>query len=120
MTDAVVARIERVTHRYGRRFALNDLALDIPARCMVGMIGPDGVGKSTLVGLISGVRKIQTGKVTVLDGNIADAAHRRASYVRIAYMPQGLVRNFSPTLNMFDNIDLFGRLFAHVRAERRT
>ena len=111
MTDAVIARIERVTHRYGRTFALNDLTLDIPARCMVGMIGPDGVGKSTLLGLISGVRKIQTGKVTVLDGNMADAAHRRASYGRIAYMPQGLGRNLYPTLSVFDNIDFFGRLF---------
>ncbi len=61
MTDAVVARIEGVTHRYGKTFALNDLTLDIPANCMVGMIGPDGVGKSTLLGLISGVRKIKTG-----------------------------------------------------------
>ena len=119
MTDAVVARIERVTHRYGKTFALNDLTLDIPARCMVGMIGPDGVGKSTLLGLISGVRKIQTGKVTVLDGNMADAAHRRASYGRIAYMPQGLGRNLYPTLSVFDNIDFFGRLFGQGTAERR-
>jgi len=119
MTDAVIARIERVTHRYGRTFALNDLTLDIPANCMVGMIGPDGVGKSTLLGLISGVRKIQTGKVTVLDGNMADAAHRRASYGRIAYMPQGLGRNLYPTLSVFDNIDFFGRLFGQGGAERR-
>ncbi len=119
MTDAIVARIEGVTHRYGRTFALNDLTLDIPARCMVGMIGPDGVGKSTLLGLISGVRKIQTGKVTVLDGNMADAAHRRASYGRIAYMPQGLGRNLYPTLSVFDNIDFFGRLFGQGGAERR-
>src|SRR5215470_4322082 len=119
MTDAVVARIERVTHRYGKTFALNDLTLDIPARCMVGMIGPDGVGKSTLLGLISGVRKIQIGKVTVLDGNMADAAHRRASYGRIAYMPQGLGRNLYPTLSVFDNIDFFGRLFGQGGAERR-
>jgi ribosome-dependent ATPase len=120
MTDAVVARIEGVTHRYGRTFALNDLTLDIPARCMVGMIGPDGVGKSTLLGLISGVRKIQTGKVTVLDGNMADAAHRRASYGRIAYMPQGLGRNLYPTLSVFDNIDFFGRLFGQSAPERRS
>src|SRR6516162_5348365 len=119
MTDAVIARIERVTHRYGKTFALNDLTLDIPANCMVGMIGPDGVGKSTLLGLISGVRKIQTGKVTVLDGNMADAAHRRASYGRIAYMPQGLGRNLYPTLSVFDNIDFFGRLFGQGTAERR-
>ena len=119
MTDAVVARIERVTHRYGKTFALNELTLDIPANCMVGMIGPDGVGKSTLLGLISGVRKIQTGKVTVLDGNMADGAHRRASYGRIAYMPQGLGRNLYPTLSVFDNIDFLRPLVraGHSRAQ---
>ena len=119
MTDAAIARLERVTHRYGRTFALNDLTLDIPAHCMVGMIGPDGVGKSTLLALVSGVRKIQSGKVTVLDGNMADERHRTASYGRIAYMPQGLGRNLYPTLSVFDNIDFFGRLFGQGAAERR-
>jgi ribosome-dependent ATPase len=84
MTDPVVARIKRVTHRYGATFALSDLGLDIPAHCMAGLIGPDGVGKSTLLALISGVRKIQFGEVMVLDGNMADEHHRRASYGRIA------------------------------------
>jgi ribosome-dependent ATPase len=119
MTDPVVARIERVTHRYGKMFALNELTLDIPAQRMVGMIGPDGVGKSTLLALVSGVRKIQTGNVMVLDGNMADEHHRRASYGRIAYMPQGLGRNLYPTLSVFDNIDFFGRLFGQSTAERR-
>ena len=119
MTNAIVASVERVTHRYGKRFALNDLTLDIPAHCMAGLIGPDGVGKSTLLALISGVRKIQTGKVMALDGNMADESHRRASYGRIAYMPQGLGRNLYPTLSVFDNIDFFGRLFGQGAAERR-
>ena len=119
MNVPLVARIEGVTHRYGKTLALNDLALDIPAQCMVGMIGPDGVGKSTLLALISGVRKIQTGKVMVLDGDMADERHRRASYGRIAYMPQGLGRNLYPTLSVFDNIDFFGRLFGQGTAERR-
>src|SRR5215467_8523434 len=120
MTNAVVARIERVTHRYRKTFALDDLTLDIPAQCMGGLIGPDGVGKSTLLALISGVRKIQSGNVTVLDGNMADERQRRASYGRIAYMPQGLGRNLYPTLSVFDNIDFFGRLFGQGAAERRT
>src|SRR6516164_3453190 len=104
MTDAVIARIERVTHRYGKTFALNELTLDIPANCMVGMIGLDSFDKSTLLGLISGVRQIQTGKVTGRDGNMADAEQRRASYGRNAYMPQGLGRNIYPTISVFDNI----------------
>lgn len=120
MTSPIVASVEHVTHRYGKTLALNDLALEIPGRCMAGLIGPDGVGKSTLLALIAGVRKIQTGKVIVLDGNMADEHHRRASYGRVAYMPQGLGRNLYPTLSVFDNIDFFGRLFGQGGAERRT
>src|SRR5260370_18750807 len=119
MTDAVIARPERVIHRDGKTVALDDLTLDIPAQCMVGMIGPDGVGKSTLLALVSGVRKIQSGKVTVLDGNMADERHRTASYGRIAYMPQGLGRNLYPTLSVFDNIEFVCRFVGQGAAERR-
>jgi ribosome-dependent ATPase len=119
MSETTIARVERVTHRYGKTVALNDISLDIPARCMAGLIGPDGVGKSTLLALISGVRKIQSGTVSALDGNMADAEHRRVSCGRIAYMPQGLGRNLYPTLTVFENIDFFGRLFGQGAAERR-
>src|SRR3974390_3081049 len=118
MSANVVANVEHVTHRYGKRFALNDLSLEIPANCMAGLIGPDGVGKSTLLALISGVRKIQTGPVMAPGGDMADERHRRASYGGIAYMPQGLGRNLYPTLTVFDNIDFFGRLFGQGAAER--
>ncbi|WP_316219359.1 ribosome-associated ATPase/putative transporter RbbA [Bradyrhizobium sp. SZCCHNR2026] len=119
MTETIVAKVAHVTHRYGKTFALDELSLDIPARCMAGLIGPDGVGKSTLLALIAGVRKIQTGKVMALGGDMANEDHRRASYGRIAYMPQGLGRNLYPTLSVFDNIDFFGRLFGQGAAERR-
>jgi len=119
MTEAIAARVEGITHRYGKVLALDDLSLAIPAGCMAGLIGPDGVGKSTLLALIAGVRKIQTGSVLALDGNMADEHHRRESYARIAYMPQGLGRNLYPTLSVFDNIDFFGRLFGQGAAERR-
>ena len=118
MNSAPIATIERVNHRYGKVSALEDLSLEIPASCMVGVIGPDGVGKSTLLALIAGVRKIQAGKVLVLDGDMADEHHRRTSYGRVAYMPQGLGRNLYPTLSVFDNIDFFGRLFGQGAAER--
>jgi ribosome-dependent ATPase len=59
---------------------------------MVGFFGPDGVGKSTLLAIIAGVRQIQKGTVNVLGGDMARVAHRRAVCPRIAYMPQGLGR----------------------------
>ena len=118
MTTPYAAELRAVSHRYGRTVALDDVSIDIPARCMVGVIGPDGVGKSTLLALIAGVRTIQEGEVFALDGSMRDAEHRRSSLPRIAYMPQGLGRNLYPTLTVFENLDFFGRLFGQPASER--
>jgi ribosome-dependent ATPase len=114
-----IARLENVSHRYGARIALDNVTIEIPSRIMVGVIGPDGVGKSTLLALISGVRTIQGGKVAVFDEDVADKGHLREMRGRIAYMPQGLGRNLYPTLSVFENIDFFGRLFGQSASERR-
>ena len=68
-----VARLDNVTHRYGTPVALDDVTLALPAGCMVGLIGPDGVGKSTLLAILAGARQIQSGSVIVLGGDMADA-----------------------------------------------
>ena len=85
---------------------------------MVGLIGPDGVGKSSLLAIIAGARQIQSGKVDVLGGDIADPAHRAAVCPRIAYMPQGLGKNLYPDLSVRENIEFFGRLFGQSASER--
>ena len=118
MMQSTVARLAGVSHHYGKATAIAGIDLNIPADCTVGFIGPDGVGKSSVLALVSGSRKIQTGTVTVLDGDMADAGHRTRVCQRIAYMPQGLGRNLYPTLSVFDNLDFFGRLFGHADAER--
>ena len=114
-----VVRLVDVHHRYGDTRAADALTLDLPAGCMVGFIGPDGVGKSTWLGLVAGARRIQRGTVEVLGGDMADARHRARVCPRIAYMPQGLGKNLYPTLSVFENIDFFGRLFGQSAAERR-
>jgi ribosome-dependent ATPase len=116
---AAIARAKNVSHRYGATVALADVSIDIPARIMVGVIGPDGVGKSTLLGLIAGVKKIQQGEIAVFDKNVVDQKTLREIRGRIAYMPQGLGRNLYPTLSVFENIDFFGRLFGQGAEERR-
>jgi ribosome-dependent ATPase len=113
-----VAQLERVTHRYGATCALNAITLDIPSGCTVGLIGPDGVGKSSLLGIIAGARRIQTGRVRVLDGDMADSRHRTSACSRIAYMPQGLGKNLYPDLSVRENIEFFGRLFGQPSDER--
>jgi len=113
-----VVRLRDVGLRYRKVQALGGVTLDLPGGCMVGLIGPDGVGKSSLLSLIAGARAIQTGKVEVLGGDMADARHRSEARGRIAYMPQGLGKNLYPTLSVFENIDFFGRLFGGSKKER--
>jgi len=116
---ATVARIIQVSLRYGDSLALDDLSLDVPSGRMVGLIGPDGVGKSSLLALLAGARIIQDGSIEVLGGDMASKRHRDAVCPRIAYMPQGLGKNLYPTLSVEENLQFFARLFGHDAAERR-
>src|SRR6202008_1479892 len=85
---------------------------------MITLIGPDSVGKSTLLGIVAGVRRLQSGRAQGLGGNIDDAHFRNAGSSRVAYLPQGLGKNLYPTLSIFENADFFGRLFGQSREER--
>ncbi|QWK76826.1 ribosome-associated ATPase/putative transporter RbbA [Ochrobactrum sp. BTU1] len=116
--DSFVVRADGVKLSYGSTEALRDVSLEVPAGCMVGLIGPDGVGKSSLLSLIAGARVMQKGRIEVLGGDIADKRHRQSAFPRIAYMPQGLGKNLYPTLSVFENIEFFGRLFGHDKHER--
>ena len=118
-SQAPVTRLTDVSLRYGQTCALDAITLELPAGCMVGLIGPDGVGKSSLMALVAGARKIQEGRVEVLGGDMADAGFRREACPRIAYMPQGLGKNLYPTLSVFENADFFARLFGLGRANAK-
>ena len=113
-----VARLENVSQHFGATVALKDITLSIPARCMVGLIGPDGVGKSSLLSLISGARVIEHGNIMVLGGDMSNVRHRQDVCPKIAWMPQGLGKNLYHTLSVYENVDFFARLFGHDKAER--
>ncbi|MGD1876542.1 MAG: ribosome-associated ATPase/putative transporter RbbA [Kiloniellaceae bacterium] len=115
---ALAARLEAVTHRYGRTVALESVSLELRGGT-TGFVGPDGVGKSTLLALIAGARQIQEGKVEVLGGDMGARRHRNTVQPRIAYMPQGLGKNLYMDLTVAENLHFFGRLFGQGAKERR-
>ena len=55
-----------ICHRYGKQQALLDITFSLPKGTRCGLIGPDGAGKSSLLGLIAGVKKLQQGSLEVL------------------------------------------------------
>ncbi|MFY0610324.1 MAG: ribosome-associated ATPase/putative transporter RbbA [Hyphomicrobiaceae bacterium] len=113
-----VVEIVGLSHSYKSTLALQGVSIDIPPSQMVGLLGPDGVGKSTLLGLVSGARKIQQGRIKLLGGDMASHRHRNEVGPRIAYMPQGLGKNLYHELSIAENLDFFGKLYAQTRAER--
>ncbi|SDW16326.1 ribosome-associated ATPase/putative transporter RbbA [Pseudomonas sp. NFACC08-1] len=110
-------RASGLEHRYGQQVALSDIAFSLPAGTRCGLIGPDGAGKSSLLGLIAGVKKLQHGQLDVLGASIDDRRHRNTLYRRIAFMPQGLGGNLYPDLSIRENIRFFGTLFGLSRTD---
>jgi ribosome-dependent ATPase len=113
-----VVSVQNIAHNYDAVVALKPISIAIPRGIMAGLIGPDGVGKSTLLSLIAGVRKLQQGQLIVLDSDMSVHKERQGVQPRIAYMPQGLGKNLYPTLSIAENLDFFGRLFGQSKSER--
>lgn len=109
-----IAIADGVEHRYGKVLALDNICLNIPSGVLAGIIGPDGVGKSTLLGMIAGAKKIQHGRVEVFGKSLASRQVREELCRRVAYMPQGLGKNLYPTLSVMENIRFFARLFGET------
>ncbi len=118
MTEEVLVALSGVSHLYDGKAALQSTNLSLQVGGTTAVVGPDGVGKSTLLSLIAGARQLQKGTLTVLGMNMAKADQRAIAAERIAFMPQGLGRNLYPTLSVAENIDFHGRLFGQSAAER--
>ena len=116
--DNPVAVVTNLSHLYGSTAALDQVSASLPASQLVGLIGPDGVGKSSLLAILAGARQIQQGGVRVLGADLSRAPARASVCPRIAYMPQGLGKNLYPDLSVKENIEFFSRLFAQSREER--
>lgn len=114
-----VASLDNVSQKYKKIVALDSISVSFPPSKMVGLIGPDGVGKSSLLSLVAGSRKVQNGTVMALGGDMSGYRHRRLVCSKIAFMPQGLGKNLYPTLSVEENLQFFGRLFGHDAHGRR-
>jgi ribosome-dependent ATPase len=117
--SAPAIRASALVHRYKKVVALDSLDLSLKRGTFHAIVGPDGVGKSTLLGLIATAKRLQKGTLQVLEQDVTTGAARRDLSHRIAYMPQGLGRNLYPDLTVAEHLDYFGALFGMDSASRR-
>jgi ribosome-dependent ATPase len=108
-----------IRHSYDKIQALGNISLRFASGQIIGVIGPDGVGKSTLLALLAGAKQLQQGQLQVLGGDMQQKAHRNRICPRIAYMPQGLGKNLYPTLSVAENLHFFASLFGHSQAQAK-
>ena len=110
--------VDHVTKRFGDLVAVDDVALTVPEGTILGVIGPSGAGKTTVVRMLTGAIEPTDGSVRVLGEN--PRRFRRRTRQRIGYMPQQF--SLYPDLSARENVDfvasLFGMLF--TRRHRRT
>ena len=103
-SDNIAVTVENLSHCYGKTTALQQISLQIPQGATVGLIGPDGVGKSTLLSVIAGVKILQQGSVNLFGLDVADKKARDTLAYKVAFMPQGLGKNLYPTLSIYENM----------------
>src|SRR5574344_610894 len=115
----IVAKITNLSHKYKDVVALEDINLELPKGKMIGLIGPDGVGKSTLLAILSGTKIIQKGRVEVLNFDISIQKARDIVCPKVAYMPQGLGKNLYMTLSVYENIEFFANLFGLDKQQKK-
>ncbi|MEA5019627.1 MAG: ABC transporter ATP-binding protein [Gordonibacter sp.] len=79
--------IEHLDFSYGKRRILNDVCIDIPDATLVNVLGPNGVGKSTLFRCILGLNSTYTGTVSVNGKNLRHLSIKERAR-EISYIPQ--------------------------------
>jgi ABC-2 type transport system ATP-binding protein len=113
-----VVTMERLTKRFGEDTAVDGITLAVAPGTIVGIIGPSGAGKTTLVRLMTGALAPTEGEVRVMGED--PLRFRRETRERIGYMPQSFA--LYPDLTTRENVDFVASLFGLLwwRRRRRT
>lgn len=108
----VVLEVRNVTKRFGGLVAVNDLSFDVHQHEVMGLIGPNGSGKTTMMNLISGALPVTGGDIMMEDLLISDLPPRKRARAGVARTFQ-LVRML-PAMTALENV-MAGAVFGHKR-----
>ena len=108
----ILLKLEKISMFYNKRQILNDLNLQINKQEILGMLGPNGVGKSTIFHIITGLKDPSYGKVFINGENCTNIPiYERATRYKLGYVPQ--YGGFIQDLNLLENLNLVGEI--HIK-----
>ncbi len=99
-----VLQINQLNKHYGRIHAVNNLTLTLREGAVYGILGPNGSGKTTTLGIVLGITKPSSGSYQWFDGQYGDKARQHVG--ALLETP-----NFYPYLDAVDNLDII----AHIK-----
>jgi len=113
MSSAPLLSVEKARKAFGGLVAVNDVDFTVKQSELIGLIGPNGSGKTTMMNLISGALKPTSGTIRLAGEAISGMPAHKISQRGVARTFQ-LVR-ILPSLSAVENV-IAGAVFGHVRA----
>ena len=107
-----IIKLDKISMFYNKRQILNNLNLNIFRQEVLGMLGPNGVGKSTIFHIITGLKDPSFGKVFINEQDCTNIPiYERATKFKLGYVPQ--YGGFIQDLNLLENLQLVGEI--HIK-----
>ena len=107
-----ILKLEKISMFYNKRQILNNLSLGINKQEILGMLGPNGVGKSTIFHIVTGLKDPSYGKVLINGVDCTNIPiYERATKFKIGYVPQ--YGGFIQDLTLLENLKLVGEI--HIK-----
>ena len=110
--NKTLLELDKIPMFYNKRQILNNLNLKINKQEILGMLGPNGVGKSTIFHIITGLKDPSFGKVYINGEDCTGIPiYERAKRFKLGYVPQ--YGGFIQDLNLYENLKLVGEI--HIK-----
>ena len=109
--------LKNISHTYGKRQILDDVTFSINQGEILGMLGPNGVGKSTIFNLITGLIKPNYGSILFDNIDATDLPiYSRTSKFKVGYVPQ--YGGYFNDLTLIDNLKAIGEVLIGDKKQR--
>jgi ABC-2 type transport system ATP-binding protein len=107
VTMEMVLDIQRLSKKYGKKTALEDITFSVPEGTCFGLLGPNGAGKSTTMKILTGIVEADQGTAIVL--GMKSNENQLAIKQQVGYVPQSIT--LYEDLNAYDNLLFFGQMY---------